>query len=101
MEISVDVAMIINLAAIALMFYCLYMVMTVGRNMVGGAVGRQWRFLTLLVMMFTAGYLVTPFFQLVPPEFVRILVSLIFFFGAVYVLVTIRMVHQVIQELMA
>jgi hypothetical protein len=101
MPIALDVPMMINIAAIFVMFYCLYSVLSVGRNMAGGAVGRQWRFLTILVVMFTGGYLVTPFFSMVPAELVRILVSLIFFFGAIYVLITIRMVHQIIKELMS
>lgn len=94
-----DLSMWISYAAIAVMLVCLYMVLSLRAGVPGGVVGRKWRFLTLLVVMFTAGYLVTPFFDQLPAEAIRLIVSLIFFFGAVYVLITVRLVYTVIREL--
>jgi hypothetical protein len=38
MPIAFDIPMLINIAAILVMFYCLYSVLSVGSNMAGGAV---------------------------------------------------------------
>jgi hypothetical protein len=45
------------------------------------------------------GYLMTPFFGLIPAEMVSLIVSLIFLFGAVYVAITIKLIHRIIEEL--
>ena len=49
--------------------------------------------------MFTAGYFVTPFFTQLPPNIINMIVALIFLFGAVYVLITVRLIFRVIEEL--
>lgn len=94
-----DVSLFISLAAIAVMLVCLYLVLSLRSGVPGGVVGRKWRFLTLLVVFFTAGYVATPFFDYLPAEAIRMIVSLIFLFGAIYVLITIRLVYTVIREL--
>jgi hypothetical protein len=94
-----DLSLWLNVAAIAVMLVCLYQVLALRSGVPGGVVGRQWRFLTLLVVLFTFGYLVTPFFDRLPAESVRLIVSLIFLFGAIYVLITVRLVYSVIREL--
>ena len=55
-----DVSTWISIAAIFVMLYCLFLVITLGNNVPGGVVGKQWKFLTSLVVLFTIGYLVTP-----------------------------------------
>jgi hypothetical protein len=55
--------------------------------------------LAAIVVMFTAGYLVTPFFPLLPAAVIGPIVALIFLFGAIYVLITVRLIHRVITEL--
>ncbi|MBK7315012.1 hypothetical protein [Candidatus Aalborgicola defluviihabitans] len=65
----------------------------------GGVVGKQWRLLTVLVTLFTVGYFITPFFTLLPPEIINLIVALIFFFGAIYVLITVRLIYRIIEEL--
>ena len=65
---------VINVAAIAVMLVCLYMVFTLRSKIPGGVVGKQWRLLTVLV-------------------------TLIFFFGAIYVLITVRLIFRIIEEL--
>jgi len=49
--------------------------------------------------VFTVGYLVTPFFSLLPAQVIQPIVSLIFLFGAIYVWITVRLIHRVISEL--
>jgi hypothetical protein len=85
-----DISTGISIAAIFVMIYCLFLVISLGKQVPGGVVGKNWKFLTLLVVMFTVGYLTTPFFSLLPPQFVNVMASLILFFGAVYVVITVK-----------
>jgi hypothetical protein len=89
----------INVAAIAVMLFCLATVLKLRAKIPGGVVGKQWRLLTLLVSLFTAGYFVTPFFTRLPTDVINVLVALIFFFGAVYVLITVRLIYRIIEEM--
>ncbi|WP_333839193.1 hypothetical protein [Pelomicrobium sp.] len=94
-----DITFFISVAAILVMFYCLSLVLVLRGSIPGGVVGRTWRLLTLLVMLFTVGYLATPFFPLLPPDVANLIVSLIFLFGAVYVVITVRLIYRIIEEL--
>ena len=53
----------------------------------------------LLVVLFTAGYLTTPFFGSIPEETLRLIVGAIFLFGALYVVLTVKLIHRIIREL--
>jgi hypothetical protein len=53
----------------------------------------------VLVVLFTIGYLATPFFDQIPPEVLQPVISLIFLFGAIYVVVTVRLIFNIIREL--
>ena len=98
---KMDISTSISIAAIFVMIYCLVLVLKLGKQVPGGVVGKNWKFLTLLVVMFTFGYLTTPFFGLLPPEFVNLMASLIFFFGAIYVVITVKLIYRIIEELSA
>lgn len=89
----------INVAAIAVMLFCLFTVYSLRAKIPGGVVGKQWGFLTGLVTLFTAGYFVTPFFASLSQDLISLLVNLIFLFGAVYVLITIRLIYRIIEEM--
>ena len=97
----IDVSMIISILAIIVMAVCLYQVLSLSKTVPGGIVGRTWKQLTALVVLFSIGYLVTPFFSYIPPAIVAPIVALIFLFGAIYVWITIRLIHRVISELAA
>ncbi len=94
-----DINTVLNAVAILIMFYCLYMVLSLKPSIPGGMIGKRWNFLTLLVALFSIGYLTTPFFGRLPAEILRLVDSLIFIFGAVYVAVTIRLIFNIIREL--
>jgi hypothetical protein len=94
-----DIALFVSIAAILVMTWCAYTVHTLSAKVPGGMVGREWGFLRILVMLFLAGYLVTPFFGKLPPELTTIVVAAIFFFGAVYVMVTVRLIFRIISVL--
>ena len=96
-----DISTGISIAAILVMFYCLALVIKLGKRVPGGVVGKNWKFLTFLVVLFTLGYLTTPFFALLPPAFVNVMASLIFFFGAIYVVITVKLIYRIIEELSA
>jgi hypothetical protein len=96
---KVNLILLINLAAIAVMLSCLYLAITLRSRIPGGVVGKQWRFLTLLVSLFTVGYFCTPFFTMIPANVINLIVALIFFFGAIYVLITVRLIFRIIEEL--
>jgi len=89
----------INVAAIAVMLFCLATVYKLRSNIPGGVVGKQWGLLTTLVTLFTLGYFVTPFFSSLPTDVINLVVALIFFFGAVYVLITVRLIYRIIEEM--
>lgn len=89
----------INIAAIVVMLVCLATVYKLRTNIPGGVVGKQWGILTTLVTLFTLGYFVTPFFARLPPEVINLVVTLIFFFGAIYVLITVRLIYRIIEEM--
>lgn len=98
---KMDPSQIISIAAIGVMLYCLYLVLSLRKNVPGGVVGKTWGTLTALVALFTVGYFVTPFFSLLPGEIINLIVSLIFFFGAIYVVITVRLIYRIIEELSA
>ncbi len=86
-------------AAIAAMLYCLWLVVSLRRSVPGGVVGSKWNQLTALVALFAVGYLAMPFFRQLPVATLQLIVALVFLFGAVYVMITIRLIHAIIREL--
>ncbi|NCN89873.1 MAG: hypothetical protein GW936_10655, partial [Gallionella sp.] len=77
----------------------LYLVLSLKSSIPGGMIGKRWNFLTMLVVLFSIGYLATPFFDRIPAETLRLVVSAIFVFGAIYVVVTVRLIYNIIREL--
>lgn len=97
--LNLDISLIISFAAILVMIFCLLQVYTLKSKIPGGVIGKRWNFLVMLVVLFSVGYLATPFFGALPAELMRLIASLIFFFGAIYVLITVKLIYRVIQEL--
>lgn len=95
----VDISLIVSFAAILVMIFCLTQVYTLKASIPGGVIGRRWNFLVMLVVLFSVGYLATPFFGALPMDLMRLIAALIFFFGAIYVLITVKLIYQIIQEL--
>ncbi len=94
-----DITFVISVGAILIMIYCLYLVVSLKKKVPGGIVGSKWSFLMNLVILFTLGYLSTPFFGIIPENILRLIVSGIFFFGAIYVLITVKLIFRIINEL--
>lgn len=94
-----SVGLVLDVLAILLMIYCLWLVISLRKQVVGGIIGSKWNILTALVFMFALGYSAMPFFGQIPPEVLRTIISAVFFFGAIYVLVTIQLIINIIKAL--
>jgi hypothetical protein len=97
----VEATTVILALAIIVMLYCLWLVLTLKSKVPGGVVGTSWRTLTMLVVLFAFGYAALPFFGDLPESTMRMVVALIFLFGAFYVAITIRLIYKIIEELSA
>lgn len=96
---KIDLIMLVGIAAVSIMLINLYQVVRLKSQMGGGVVGRRWSVMTLLVVLFAAGYSILPFLAAMPVDTLRVVVSLVMFFGAIYVLITIHLIHGIIREL--
>jgi len=96
---KLDVTMLVSVAAILIMLYALWRVISLKSQIPGGMVGRNWNVLLLLVVMFAVGYVAMPFLGQLSAEVLRLVVGLIFLFGAIYVVITITLIHRIIEAL--
>ncbi|MCK9531169.1 MAG: hypothetical protein M0R77_11520 [Gammaproteobacteria bacterium] len=96
---TLDIAQVFSFGAILVMAYCLWLVVSLKANVPGGIIGKRWNLLMGLVMVFTVGYLTTPFFSALPEDVLRLIVGVIFLLGALYVVLTVKLIYRVIQEL--
>ena len=91
--------LVLSSAAILIMVYALYSALTLKDKIPGGKVKSAWNLLTSLIIIFTIGYLATPFFRLLPPEVKDILVGVIFLAGAIFVVIVIKLYFKIIEDL--
>lgn len=95
------VAYVIAGLAIAVMAVNAVQAVQLARRLLGGEVGERWRLLTGLIVVFFFGYLVSPaaiYFQ-ASPEVMNVMMFGVFLFGAIFVLVVIGIVRQVLSFL--
>jgi hypothetical protein len=93
------VFLVLSVLSIAVMLYALYSVFVLRHKIPGGKVKATWNFLAGLIVLFTAGYLSTPFFRLLPQEIKDIFVGVIFLAGAVFVLIVIKLFFRIIEDI--
>jgi len=96
---NVDATLVASAAAILVMLYALWRVISLRREIPGGVVGRTWNILIALVVLFAVGYVAMPLLGELSAEVLRLAVSLIFLFGAIYVVITIGLIHKIIRVL--
>lgn len=87
--------------AIAVMAYNVVQAIRVRRAILGGEVGTKWSALTGLLAFFFVGYLFSPlaiYFGL-PEQYLSVLVFAVFLFGAVFVLIVIGIVRDMLTFL--
>ncbi|MBI4683638.1 MAG: hypothetical protein HY755_00380 [Nitrospirae bacterium] len=89
----------LSVSAICIMVYALVRVFSLSKKIPGGTVGASWKFLSYLVVLFTIGYLSTPFFPNLPEMYRQLIVGIIFLAGAVFVVIVINLFYKVIREL--
>lgn len=94
-----DIPFFVSIAAIIVMVYCLFLVISLKRSVPGGVIGKKWNFLLSLVVLFTIGYLSTPFFGMITENILKLIVGFIFLFGAIYVVITVKLIYKIIREL--
>lgn len=90
---------LLSFSAIIVMLYALYRVNVLRNKVPGGVVRSTWNFLSVLILMFTAGYFTTPFFPLLPQVFQHLVVGVIFLAGAIFVVIVINLFYRVVSEL--
>lgn len=93
------VFLVLSVAAILVMLYALYSSFTLKNKIPGGKVKDTWSILNGLIVMFTIGYLSTPFFRLLPQEIKDLLVGVIFLAGAIFVVIVTKLFFKIIEDL--
>lgn len=96
---KIDLVTAVGLAAVFLMLVNLFFTVSMRSRVRDKSLGEGWNYMTVLVLMFTAAYFVLPFIGSLSVESLRIIVSMIFLFGALYVMLTLRMIHGMIRQL--
>ena len=91
-----DLFTIISGLAIITMLLAVVKAYEYNKSIPEGEVSRAWNALLALVTFFLIGYLTTPFFIVLPQEVKDLIVAFVFLFGAVYVLITLWLVHRII-----
>ena len=95
----ISIFYILSVASIGVMAYALYRVLVLRRRIPGGVVKSTWNVMTGLVVLFMVGYLATPFFSLLPALVKELLVGVIFFFGAIFVVIVVNLFFRVVKEI--
>jgi len=96
---NLSVTNILTWASIAVMLFALYRAITLKREIPGGMVGKNWNYLIVLVVLFAGGYVAMPFLGELSKEVLQMVVAGIFLFGAIYVVITINLIMNVIRVL--
>ncbi len=90
---------LLSISSIVVMLYALYSAVILKHKVPGGKVKSTWNFLAGLIVMFSIGYLSTPFFRLLPQEIKDMLVGAIFLAGAVFVLIVIKLFSKIVEDI--
>jgi hypothetical protein len=91
--------LLLSISAILVMLYALYSSFALKHKVPGGKVKSTWGILNGLIVMFTIGYLATPFFQLLPQDIKDLLVGVIFLAGAIFVVIVTKLLFKIIEDL--
>lgn len=66
------------------------------RALIGGEIRSRWNLLTNFILIFLFGYILSPLLLVfsVPVEYMGAVVFLIFLFGAIFILIVIRIIRD-------
>jgi len=93
------VFLLLSASSILVMLFALYSAFVLRDKVPGGKVKSTWNFLSGLIVMFSAGYLTTPFFRLLPNDIKDMLVGVIFLAGAVFVLIVVKLFYKIVEDI--
>lgn len=91
--------LVLSVSSIVIMFYALYSVFIFRKRVPGGKVKSTWKILSGLIVMFSAGYLSTPFFSFLPQDIKDVLVGVIFLSGAIFVVIVIKLFFKIVEDI--
>jgi hypothetical protein len=90
--------LLLSISSIVVMFYALYSAFSLRDRVPGGKVRATWSVLAGLIVLFSVGYLSTPFFRLLTPEIKDLLVGFIFLAGAIFVVIVIKLFYKIVED---
>jgi hypothetical protein len=66
--------------------------------LIGGEIRSRWNLLTNFMLLFLLGYILSPLLLVfsVPVEYMGVVVFLIFLFGAIFILIVIRIIREIL-----
>ncbi|MGD2057961.1 MAG: hypothetical protein PVF85_02265 [Anaerolineales bacterium] len=87
--------------AILLMAYNTFITFKLRGKLIGGEVRVRWNVLSTLVLVFLIGFILSPLLLILdlPIEFLILAVFSVFVLGAVFVLLVVRVVGDILQAL--
>lgn len=85
--------------AILVMAYNTILTFRLRSKLIGGEVGARWNVLSILVLIFLVAFILSPLLLLlsVPVEYLLLAVFIVFFLGAVFVGLVVRIVGDILQ----
>lgn len=89
----------LSVSSIVVMFYALYIAFVLRDRVPGGKVKSTWSILSGLIVVFSLGYLSTPFFRMLAPELKDLLVGVIFLAGALFVVIVIKLFFKIVEDI--
>lgn len=90
---------IISAAATVVMAVNVVRAFKLRKAIIGGELGEKWNYSLYLILFFFVGYVISPLFLWISPEFKDIVISLVFFFGAVFVFIMINLIFSMMTML--
>jgi drug/metabolite transporter (DMT)-like permease len=85
--------------AIVVMAFNTVLTFRLRRKLIGGEVGARWNVLSILVMVFLVAFILSPLLLVLnaPVDFLLLAVFSVFFLGAVFVGLVVRVVGDILQ----
>jgi hypothetical protein len=92
------VFLILSLLSIVTMSFALYRAIKLGKRIPGGVMKTTLNLLTKLIVLFTIGYLVAPFFFTLPQFSTYTVVGILFFAVSVFVVIVIDLFYIIVTD---
>ncbi|HEX9861011.1 MAG TPA: hypothetical protein VGB23_07370 [Nitrospirota bacterium] len=93
------VYLVLSGCAFIVMLYALYRIIDLRKRIPGGVARNTVTLLAELVGVFTLGYLVTPFYSMLPQTSSNTVLGILFFAVAIFVVIVVDLFHMVVSEM--